>query len=61
MVDRRVLSPCKQQCELSANRSHCIACRRTLDEIIAWNSYSDERRRAIMADLPARTIPLQKP
>ncbi|MCB1140196.1 MAG: DUF1289 domain-containing protein, partial [Leptospiraceae bacterium] len=53
MADRPLLSPCKQQCELSADRSHCIACRRTLDEIVAWSSFSEERRRQVMANLPA--------
>jgi predicted Fe-S protein YdhL (DUF1289 family) len=33
----------------------CLGCRRSLYEIAAWTRFTDDERRAIMADLPVRT------
>jgi predicted Fe-S protein YdhL (DUF1289 family) len=35
----------------------CEGCFRTLEEIAAWSSMSDEERRAVLARLPARKPP----
>ncbi|MBI40544.1 MAG: hypothetical protein CMF59_13165 [Leptospiraceae bacterium] len=51
------LSPCKYQCELSGDRSHCIACLRSIEEIVGWSALSDEERKRIMAELPQREWP----
>jgi predicted Fe-S protein YdhL (DUF1289 family) len=32
----------------------CAGCRRTLTEIAEWVTYSDDEKRAIIADLPNR-------
>jgi len=32
----------------------CEGCYRTLDEIAAWSSLSDDEKRAVLAQLPAR-------
>jgi len=39
---------------MTADRSHCEGCFRTLDEIRAWSRASDSERRAIWAALLAR-------
>ncbi|MBK4217092.1 DUF1289 domain-containing protein [Paracoccus caeni] len=32
----------------------CIGCYRSIDEIIGWAGMTDQQRRRIMAELPAR-------
>lgn len=49
-----VSTPCIKVCIVDGKRGLCIGCGRTLAEIAAWGSLEEERRRAIMADLPAR-------
>lgn len=49
------LSPCVRICVMDAERRYCTGCRRTLDEIAGWWTMSDERKRAVLGDLPART------
>lgn len=48
------LSPCVNICVMHPREGLCVGCLRTMDEIIAWGSLTDARRREIMADLPAR-------
>ncbi|MBR30186.1 MAG: DUF1289 domain-containing protein [Spirochaetaceae bacterium] len=57
MQSGRPLSPCKHQCELSQDRSHCIACKRSVEEIVGWISLSDSERMEIMEQLPLRDWP----
>lgn len=40
---------------IDGESSLCLGCLRTLEEVAAWSSYSDEERAGIMADLPGRT------
>lgn len=47
-------SPCIKLCVLDRARGLCAGCGRTLAEIGAWTSLTDDERRAIMAALPAR-------
>lgn len=47
-------SPCTKVCQLSTETGLCIGCRRTPNEIQAWPSLSDERKRALLADLKQR-------
>ena len=42
-------SPCIDVCEVE--NGGCTACGRTLEQIAAWSSLSDEERREIMDDL----------
>lgn len=49
-----VTTPCIGTCTLNSTRTHCIGCARTLIEIARWADASDDWRRAVMADLPAR-------
>lgn len=47
-------SPCVKVCVIHPATGLCLGCARTLDEIAAWSRLGPERRRAIMAELPAR-------
>jgi hypothetical protein len=52
-------SPCIKICTYDSDKGHCLGCGRTLAEIAAWFSLSDEERRAVMEDLPRRLKPAQ--
>ena len=47
-------SPCILVCSIDMTTGYCFGCGRTRDEIGGWTLYSPERRREIMAELPAR-------
>jgi len=47
-------SPCVKICTLDARSGLCFGCGRTIDEITRWTKMSDEERRRIVAELPAR-------
>ncbi len=49
----RVASPCVRTCTLD-DEDICIGCLRSLDEICAWGSASNEQRRAILLEVEAR-------
>jgi predicted Fe-S protein YdhL (DUF1289 family) len=49
-----VESPCNRICLYDPVRQLCSGCGRTLEEIADWSAFSDEERRRIMAELPAR-------
>jgi predicted Fe-S protein YdhL (DUF1289 family) len=49
-----VASPCRKQCQLHPIEKLCLGCFRTIDEIGRWTRYSDAKRQAITAELPAR-------
>ncbi|MGV3680422.1 MAG: DUF1289 domain-containing protein [Acidovorax sp.] len=49
-----VPSPCISVCRMSADRSHCEGCFRTLDDIRVWSSADSAVRRAIWAQLLQR-------
>ncbi|WP_309828197.1 DUF1289 domain-containing protein [Paracidovorax wautersii] len=44
-----VPSPCISVCRMSPDRSHCIGCFRTLDEIRMWSRADSGLRRVIWA------------
>jgi uncharacterized protein len=46
-------SPCISVCRLDPVSQICIGCGRTIAEIAAWPSLSDQDRKAIMARLEA--------
>jgi predicted Fe-S protein YdhL (DUF1289 family) len=50
-----VQSPCIRVCIVDGASGLCLGCLRTLAEIAEWSTLSPERRREIMAELPART------
>lgn len=47
-------SPCINICKIEPTSRLCIGCLRSIDEITQWSRMSDDQRRAIMADIPAR-------
>jgi uncharacterized protein len=47
-------SPCLKICVVDHGAGICRGCHRTLAEIAAWSGMSEEARKAIMAELPAR-------
>ena len=49
-----VPSPCVSVCRMTADRSHCEGCFRTIDEIRAWSGADAGQRRAIWAALLRR-------
>ncbi len=49
-----VASPCISVCRLNGD-DVCEGCHRTLDEIAEWSSVSDDRRRAILDAIAARS------
>lgn len=49
-----VASPCNNVCRIDEASGWCLGCQRTLGEIAAWGASSDDERRAVLAELPAR-------
>ena len=49
-----VPSPCQQVCVMHTGLGWCEGCLRSIDEIAQWSRASDEARRAVWAQLPAR-------
>lgn len=47
-------SPCILICSIDDRTGYCFGCGRTKAEIASWLEYTDEQRRALMAELPAR-------
>ena len=49
-----VPSPCISLCEMDAATGLCRGCLRTIDEIVAWGSASDEAKRAVWMEIRRR-------
>ncbi len=49
-----VASPCVDVCRMDAASGYCEGCRRSIDEIASWSSYSAAQKRAVLVQLPAR-------
>ena len=47
-------SPCISLCEMDAKTGLCAGCQRTIDEIAAWGSATEEERRAIWREISRR-------
>jgi predicted Fe-S protein YdhL (DUF1289 family) len=52
-----VPSPCINVCRIERRTGWCEGCRRTVDEIMAWPSATDDQKRAVLAELPTRVTP----
>jgi uncharacterized protein len=52
--EQPISSPCIQVCAVSGETGFCIGCGRTLREIAAWRSLTEQERMAIMETLPGR-------
>jgi predicted Fe-S protein YdhL (DUF1289 family) len=51
-----VASPCVNVCVIDERSGWCRGCLRTLDEIAAWGTMSDDDRRAIWRRLRTRRV-----
>lgn len=51
-----VASPCINVCRMDAKSGWCEGCLRTIDEITLWSRLSDDDKRAVCAQLPARQV-----
>ena len=49
-----VASPCINICVIHPQARLCTGCLRSIDEITRWSQMSQEERRAVMSELPAR-------
>ena len=49
------ISPCKRICNLNHDKSHCLSCLRTIEEIRHWSVYSYEKKKKIMNELTERS------
>ena len=49
-----VPSPCISLCKMVPETGLCEGCLRTIDEIIAWSSASDDDKRAVWAEIRRR-------
>jgi predicted Fe-S protein YdhL (DUF1289 family) len=52
--EEEVASPCINVCRMNDASGHCEGCRRSLDEIACWSTYTPAEKRAVLALLPAR-------
>jgi len=55
-----VRSPCTSVCRLDPRTGLCEGCLRTIDEIAAWSSMSDEAKRAVWVQLRLRRTQQRK-
>jgi len=53
-----VPSPCINLCEMDAKTGYCRGCLRTIDEIVAWGSASDDIKRAVWMEIRRREADL---
>ncbi len=49
-----ISSPCIMVCTVDGASGLCLGCYRTLPEIAEWSRMDEEKRLAIMAELPSR-------
>jgi predicted Fe-S protein YdhL (DUF1289 family) len=54
-------SPCVKVCTYDPGAGLCLGCGRTLEEITAWFSLTDDERRAVMEKLPERLRQVSSP
>jgi uncharacterized protein len=55
----RVMSPCINVCVLDPATGWCLGCGRSGGEVEEWAGTTDERRQAILDQLPARLAELR--
>jgi len=53
----KVRSPCRGECSVFATPTgyFCSGCRRSLEEIASWRSYSEEEKREVLRAVASRT------
>jgi uncharacterized protein len=50
----RGLSPCTDLCRIDESSGLCLGCARTLDEIAAWGTMDEARKRSLLVELASR-------
>lgn len=55
-IDPPVPSPCISVCRMDAKSGWCEGCLRTIGEIAAWSTMSDDDKRVVWAALAQRRI-----
>lgn len=53
-------SPCILVCSIDTVTGYCFGCGRTQKEIGDWTLYTDQERRTIMGELPARLATVER-
>lgn len=51
-----VASPCNSVCRMDARSGWCAGCLRTIDEIMAWSTMSDDEKRVVWNALALRAL-----
>jgi len=54
MLPTPITTPCVKVCVVDGESGLCLGCFRTLEEIAGWSRLAQDRREAIVADLPSR-------
>lgn len=49
-----IVSPCINICRMTPDSGYCEGCFRTIPEITEWSRATDERKRAILAEVASR-------
>ena len=49
-----IKTPCVKVCVVDGESGLCLGCYRTLQEVAAWASFSDQDRERVMAELAGR-------
>ena len=52
-----VPSPCINVCRMDERTGLCVGCARTIDEIAAWSTMSDDEKRSVWTLLEERREP----
>ncbi|MEK9617893.1 MAG: DUF1289 domain-containing protein [Deltaproteobacteria bacterium] len=55
-MSEKSLSPCCGICRLNSARTHCLGCRRSLDEIANWLIFTLKQKEEICEQLSDRVI-----
>lgn len=50
----KVPSPCINVCRMDAKTGLCEGCLRTIDEIVAWSSATEEMKRGVWVEIRRR-------
>jgi len=56
-----VASPCTSVCKMDSESKLCLSCWRTLEEIVAWGSNSDEEKKKVWALIASRRDAIKNP
>ena len=50
----KIVTPCKNICELDNEKQICKTCKRTEEEIASWLDYTPAERKAVMKQIKDR-------